>query len=106
MGPPIDEGPDVPGHLRNTVGNLPILHDLPALVVRTLQKHFYAGIKHAEIRFRFHAANEDSVTGALGNDLVEPEPILIGAGEERYAWRTFYFKVRSQGFGAPEKKLG
>jgi hypothetical protein len=51
----------------------PMLRVLPGLVVRTLRKHFYAGVKEAEVRFRYHRADEDAVTGALGERLIEPE---------------------------------
>ena len=35
----------------------PMLRVLPGLVVRTLRKHFYAGVKEAEVRFRYHRAD-------------------------------------------------
>jgi len=76
------------------------------MVIRTLQKHFYAGVKHAEVRFKYHAADEDSVTGALGNDLVEPEPITIQVDGQIYLWSTTYYKIRGRGPNAPEGELG
>jgi len=74
MGPPLDEE-------LNPIA-FPILHVLPPLVVRTLQKHFYAGVKAAEMRFKYNAADEDSLTGALGERLTEPKPIVIRSGND------------------------
>lgn len=84
----------------------PMLEFLPPLVVRTLQKHFYAGVKAAEVRFRYNEADEDSLTGALGERLNEPEPILIQTQNEAFEWRTEAYKIRGRGPGAPERTLG
>src|SRR5262245_13352205 len=84
----------------------PILHDLPEMVVRMLRKHYYAGVKAAEIRFRYNAAEEDSLTGELGGRLTEPQPILIRAGEEVFHWSTAAYKIRGRGANAPENELG
>ena len=84
----------------------PMLRVLPGLVVRTLRKHFYAGVKEAEVRFRYHRADEDAVTGALGERLIEPEPIAIQVGPSAYLWRTASYKLRGRGAHAPEKELG
>ncbi len=62
----------------------PMLRVLPGLVVRTLRKHSYAGVKEAEVRFRYHRADEDAVTGALGERLIKPEPIAIQVGPRAY----------------------
>jgi hypothetical protein len=98
MGPPLDEE-------LNPIA-FPILHVLPPLVVRTLQKHFYAGVKAAEMRFKYNAADEDSLTGALGERLTEPKPIVIRSGNDVFEWRTEAYKIRGRGPGAPEHKLG
>lgn len=84
----------------------PILHVLPPLVVRTLQKHFYAGVKAAEMRFKYNAADEDALTGALGDRLSEPAPIVIQTGNEAFEWRSEAYKIRGRGRGAPEHELG
>ena len=84
----------------------PMLRVLPGLVVRTLRKHFYAGVKEAEVRFRYHRADEDAVTGALGERLIKPEPIAIQVGPRVYLWRTAFYKLRGRGANAPEKELG
>lgn len=84
----------------------PILNVLPELVVRTLRQHFHDGVRAAEMRFKYNAADEDSLTGALGDRLTEPEPIVIRAGSEAFEWRTEAYKIRGRGNGAPERKLG
>ena len=97
MGPPIDDelNPEA----------FPIMRALPELVVRMLRDHYYAGVKKAEVRFRHHAADEDAVTGALGERLIEPQ-ILIQADGQVYEWSTSYYKLRGRGPNAPEKHLG
>jgi hypothetical protein len=65
---------------------LPMLRVLPEMVVRTLRKHYYAGVKEAEVRFGYHRADEDAVTGGLG--LIEPGPMTIQVGPYAYLWRT------------------
>jgi hypothetical protein len=84
---------------------LPMLDVLPAKVVRMLRRHYYAGVKEAEVRFKYHAADEDSVTGALGERLIEPE-IFIGTEGQVFRWSTFYHKLRGRGPNAPERKIG
>ena len=39
---------------------------LPEAVLIALRQHYYAGVMAAEIGYEFNAADEDSVTGALG----------------------------------------
>lgn len=109
MFPPYDDGSDVPRLPEDDAESIrksPTGHVLPELVVMTLQKHFYAGVKHAEVRFQYHAADEDSVTGALANDLLEPEPMKIQVGGQVYLWTTTYYKIRGRGKDAPEGELG
>lgn len=35
------------------IGDSPTARVLPGFVIRTLQKHFYVGVKHAELRFKY-----------------------------------------------------
>jgi hypothetical protein len=108
MGPPHDEGPDVPELPDDSdwvINGLPMAQILPDSVVRRLRKHFYAGVKRVEVRFKYHAADEDSVTGALANDLIEPL-VEIDVGEQVYLWSTASFKIRGRGTNAPEMRLG
>jgi hypothetical protein len=71
-----------------------------------LQKYFYAGVKAAEMRFKYNAADEDSLTGALGERLTEPTPIVIQSGNEAFEWRTEAYKIRGRGRSAVEHELG
>jgi hypothetical protein len=97
MGPPVDDelNPE----------KYPMLLVLPEPVVRTLRSHFYAGVKQAEARFSYHAADEDAVTGGLGERLIEP-PVVIQVDGRAYRWHTSYYKVRGRGLDAPERRLG
>lgn len=83
----------------------PILRVLPEAVLRVLRRHYYAGVKEAETGFQFHVADEDAVTGALGERLIEP-PTWITVDGQEYMWRTSYHKLRGRGANAPEKRLG
>jgi hypothetical protein len=86
-------------------GTAPIFQALPPAVVRMLQKHFYAGVKEAEVRFRYHSADEDAVTGALGDRLIEPETLVTVGGQIDH-WSAVYHKIRGRGPNAPEKRIG
>lgn len=86
--------------------DFPILADLPELVVRTLQRYFYAGVKQAEVRFKYHRADEDTVTGGLAERLIEPAPLEIHAHGEIFRWTTAAYKLRGRGANAPEKEPG
>jgi hypothetical protein len=97
MGPPMDD--------ELNPRAFPILRDIPEVVVRMVRRHFYAGVKEAEVRFRYHAADEDAVTGALGERLIEPE-VHITVGDQVYRWNAVYHKLRGRGLGAPEKRIG
>jgi hypothetical protein len=79
---------------------------LPPQLIRELSNHYYAGVKKAEVLYEFHAADEDAVTGALGQSLAEPQPLFFQIGETAYWWNTTYYKVRGRGEGAPEKAIG
>lgn len=97
MAPPQDD--------EDITGTAPIFQALPPVIVRMLRKHFYAGVKEAEVRFRYHSADEDAVTGALGDRLIEPET-LVTVGGEMYRWSAVYHEIRGRGPHAPEKRVG
>jgi hypothetical protein len=78
---------------------------LPTEVIREVRDHFLAGVTDAELGFRYGEADEDSLTGALGQSLLmPPRELLIPTG--RFVWETHSFKVRGRGSGAPERALG
>ncbi len=97
MGPPADD--------ELNPRTYPVLRDLPQAVVRMLRRHYYAGVKEAEVRFRYHAADEDAVTGALGERLIGP-PVLIHVDGQTYRWSAVYYKLRGRGPDAPERHMG
>lgn len=93
-------GDDLNAHL------VPMARFLPEPVIRILRQHFYAGVKQAEIRFKFNAGDEDAITGALGQALIEPKPLFIQINDHVFQWRTVSYKLRGRGANAPETKYG
>jgi hypothetical protein len=79
---------------------------LPSEVLTALENHFLAGVKRAESTYDLHQADEDSVTGALGQALAELGQTRMFLGGRTFAWRSSYRKCRGRGKGAPEKQLG
>jgi hypothetical protein len=84
----------------------PMLAILPASVLAGLRRHFYAGVTDAEIRFPFNAADEDALTGALGQALIEPAVVIVETSDGTFRWRTTSHKLRGRGAHAPEKDTG
>lgn len=60
----------------------------------------------AERKFHMHAADEDSLTGGLGESLATNGTFSITVGEKKYKFVTEYYKVRGRGKGAPESIFG
>lgn len=79
---------------------------LPPFVFRQLRDHFYARVGQAESSFRHFRADEDSLTGALGQSLLEPQKLWVGPDGEQFVWSTTFHKVRGRGHNAPEKRYG
>lgn len=79
---------------------------LPQPILDTLREHYYAGVTAAEIGFEHNAADEDSVTGALGQALLTRGIRIVEIGDTRFGWRVTHYKIGGRGKGAPEKKLG
>ncbi|MXW91629.1 MAG: hypothetical protein F4Z47_07505 [Rhodospirillaceae bacterium] len=52
------------------------------------------------------AGDEDSLTGALGQEISTGKPRFHQAGKEIYAWKISYYKLRGRGPEAPEKYTG
>jgi hypothetical protein len=84
----------------------PILRLLPVSVVNSIRDRFYAGITAAELRFRFNSADEDALTGALAQALIEPETMLVRTEQGVFGWRATSHKLRGRGRGAPESRIG
>ena len=79
---------------------------LPEQVIRILGDRFAAGVANAEAHYNLHAADEDAVTGGLGQSLAICEPIEIVSNSKRYQISISYRKVRGRGPRAPEKLYG
>jgi len=73
-------------------------------VRKALAEHYRKGVTAAVNRYEDNAADEDSVTGALGQALSGDGDINLGKVALR--WKTSYRKLRGRGRGAPEKKFG
>jgi hypothetical protein len=79
---------------------------LPPSLIDLLRDRYLAGVADAEAAFDQHVADEDSLTGALGQALAMRESIIFNGPSGAYAVRVSYRKLRGRGPGAPEKKLG
>jgi len=79
---------------------------LPPTLLTILRDRYLAGVSDAEAAFDQHRADEDSLTGALGQSLVMREPLTFSDGADQYHVKIGYRKVRGRGPGAPEKTYG
>lgn len=79
---------------------------LPPSLIEVLRDRYLAGVADAEASYDQHAADEDSLTGALGQALAMREPIILSGPDGAYAVRVSYRKLRGRGPGAPEKMFG
>ncbi len=79
---------------------------LPGCVLTALQEHYKNGVENAEAFYTQHSADEDSVTGALGQALAKRDPIHCQQGTDNYQIYVSYQKLRGRGSHAPEKSSG
>jgi hypothetical protein len=79
---------------------------LPAAVLGVIADHYRAGVRQAERMYPIHAAEEDALTGALGQAISMPEPRVIEAGRNLYQVQISYRKIRGRGVDAPDKRYG
>lgn len=79
---------------------------LPKGVLDVIRGQYLRGIREAEAKYRFNAADEDSLTGALGSALSMAEPVLVPADNGDYLIQVEHRRIRGKGPGAPEKLLG
>jgi hypothetical protein len=79
---------------------------LPVDLIELLRDRYLAGVADAEAAFGQHFADEDSLTGALGQALAMRKPLLFDGPNDRYAVTIQYQKLRGRGPGAPEKQFG
>jgi len=80
---------------------------LPEAVLLALRDHYYAGVKQAELSFKYGAADEEALTGALGQALVTPAPrILMTTDGGVYVWTVSHQVIGGKGKNADETFLG
>lgn len=79
---------------------------IPISVIDIIRGHYALGVANAEAFYEQSSADEDSVTGALGQALARAEPIRFQKGFEEYQISISYKKVRGRGRGAPERLYG
>ncbi len=83
---------------------------LPNSVIEVLGDRLASSVVSAEEFYHMHSADEDSVTGGLGQALAMAEPISFihesNSGSKRFSILISYEKVRGRGMNAPEKIYG
>jgi hypothetical protein len=79
---------------------------LPPHIVEHLHDRYAAGVADAEALFAQHSADEDSITGGLGQSIASRDPVVFVIEGQRFEVAISYRKVRGRGPGAPEKKFG
>src|SRR3954453_4627655 len=80
---------------------------LPQHLVDFLRDRYIAGVATAEANFADSSADEDSVTGALGQALAMREPLIFSdQSGAAFSVQISYRKVRGRGLNAPERLYG
>jgi hypothetical protein len=79
---------------------------LSEFAIETIRNHLLAAVAIAEEGFENGRADEDCLTGALG-DRLRHRPVVLGLPDgKEFRWETNYYKIRGRGRGALEKPLG
>jgi hypothetical protein len=79
---------------------------LPHGLKSLIRDRYLAGIADAQAKFDMSSADEDALSGALGNEISMAHSMTFSDGHRTYLYRTSYKKIRGRGPGAPEKRLG
>ena len=79
---------------------------LPQQLMDVLRDRYIAGVATAEAHFADSSADEDSVTGALGQALAMREPLVFSDQSGDFSVQISYRKVRGRGLNAPERLYG
>lgn len=79
---------------------------LPDSVLQAIRDRYLAGVADAEAMFDQSSADEDSVTGALGQAIAMPRMPRFITSQGNFEVEITYRKLRGRGKGAPEKKYG
>lgn len=78
---------------------------LPPLMFDRIRDRYLAGVADAEAFFSQSAADEDSLTGALGQ-AIATRPMIFKGTDGDVLVAIEYLKIRGRGAGAPEATLG
>lgn len=79
---------------------------LPEIVIDTLRDRYIAGVSDAVATFDMNAADEDALTGALGQAIATPRKLSFSTEKGPVYVEIGYTKLRGRGKNAPEKKYG
>ena len=79
---------------------------LPDGLKALIRDRYLAGVSDAQAKYPFSAADEDSLTGALGNSISMAHEMVFSDGQKQYSYQISYRKIRGRGPRAPEKQLG
>jgi hypothetical protein len=79
---------------------------LPPGLLDSLRDRYLAGVADAESLFGMHRADEDTLTGALGQAIASRDPYTFSTENRIYLVRTEYYKIRGRGRNAPERMHG
>jgi hypothetical protein len=74
--------------------------------LETIRDRYYAGVTAAELGFDFNKGDEDSLTGALGQELLTPLTEVTSGDGTKFKYAIYHYKLRGHGPNAPEKPLG
>lgn len=79
---------------------------LPEEVLHAIRDRYLAGVADAEAMFDQSSADEDALTGALGQAIAMPRMTQFITTQGNFVVEIGYRKLRGRGSGAPEKKFG
>lgn len=79
---------------------------LPPLVIETLRDRYLAAVADAQAGFADARADEDALTGALGQELSRRPELFVTDGLDQYVMRVDWKKLRGRGHNAPERLYG
>ncbi|HTV39470.1 MAG TPA: hypothetical protein VMF08_02770 [Candidatus Sulfotelmatobacter sp.] len=79
---------------------------VPDAVLKLIRKRIEDGVADAEAKFSFNEADEDAVTGALGQAISTDKPVLFKGANGNYAYQITSAKVVGRGPNALEKRMG
>lgn len=78
---------------------------LPPELIQSLRDRYLAGVADAEYFFAQSRADEDAVTGALGQ-AIAMRPLVFADGPSTFRVEVAYRKVRGRGPNAAERRYG